>query len=71
MMTMKEADALPIPDQYKNTPNIYRLARIICSSEHCDKIMATLPLILAASVKDNREKGESAVCSGSALASQP
>ena len=46
MMTMKEAEALPIPEQYKNTPNIYRLARIIASSEHSDKILAALPLIL-------------------------
>lgn len=46
MMTMKEADALPIPEQYKNTPNLYRLARIIASSEHSDKILAALPLIL-------------------------
>lgn len=46
MMTMQEAEALPIPEQYKNTPNIYRLARIIASSEHSDKILAALPLIL-------------------------
>ena len=46
MMTMKEADVLPIPEQYKNTPNIYRLACDIASSEHSDKILAALPLVL-------------------------
>lgn len=47
MMTMKEADALPIPERYKNTPNLYRLARIINSTDCPDKIMATLPLVLS------------------------
>lgn len=46
MMTLQEANALPIPEQYKDTPNIYRLARIINSSQHRDKIMAALPLVL-------------------------
>lgn len=57
MMTMQEAEALPIPEQYKNTPNIYRLARIIASSEHSDKILAALPLILPnRSTSTNKEE---------------
>lgn len=46
MMTKKETEALPIPEQYKNIPNIYRLACDIASSKHSDKIMKTLPLFL-------------------------
>lgn len=56
MMTLKEANALPIPEQYKDTPNIYRLARIINSSKHRDKIMAALPLVLSGAIC-NPEKG--------------
>ena len=59
MMTMKEAEALPIPEQYKNTPNIYRLACIINSSKHRDKIMAVLPLIITPASKPT-EKEETA-----------
>ena len=57
MMTMKEAEALPIPEQYKSTPNIYRLARIIASSEHADKIMATLPLVLQNRSTQTEQRG--------------
>ena len=61
MMTMKEAEALPIPEQYKNTPNLYRLAQIINSSQHCDKIMAMLPLILPnRNVQTEQRGGEEA-----------
>ena len=58
MMTMKEAEALPIPEQYKSTPNIYRLARIIASSEHADKIMAALPLVLQNRSTQTEQKGD-------------
>ena len=57
MMTLNEAYALPIPEAYKNTPNIYRLARIIASSEHADKIMATLPLVLQNRSTQTKQKG--------------
>ena len=59
MMTLNEAYALPIPEKYKNPPNIYRLARIIASSEHADKIMATLPLILQNRSTQTEKKGGS------------
>ena len=32
MMSMEQVKALPIPEEYQKTPNIYRLARIIRSS---------------------------------------
>lgn len=57
MMTIRENDALPIPEEYKNTPNLYRLARFIASCEHCDKIMAALPLILEARTAQAEQKG--------------
>lgn len=57
MMTMQEANALPIPEQYKSTPNIYRLACIINSSKHADKIMAALPLFLANRSTQTEQKG--------------
>ena len=58
-MTTQEANALPIPEQYKNTPNLYRLARQIASSPHCDKILQTLPLILSPrNTPAQREEGE-------------
>lgn len=47
MMTLNEAYALPIPEKYKDTPNIYRLARIINSTNCPDKIMAALPPVLS------------------------
>jgi len=57
MMTLNEAYALPIPEKYKSTPNIYRLVRIIASSEHADKIMATLPLVLPNRSTQTTQKG--------------
>ena len=47
MLTMKEVEALPIPEKYKATPNIYRLAQIISSTTCPDKIMSVLPLVLS------------------------
>ena len=58
MMTMKEAESLPIPEQYKSTPNIYRLARIINSTDCPDKIMAALPLILSDAIRNPEPRRE-------------
>lgn len=58
-MTLQEANALPIPEQFKKTPNIYRLAQIIRSTGDADRIMAVLPLIITPSTKPT-EKEETA-----------
>lgn len=52
MMTLQEAEALPIPEQFKKTPNIYRLARIIRSTGDADRIMASLEVLAASGALD-------------------
>lgn len=56
MMPLKEANALPITEHNKDTPNIYRLARIINSSKHRAKIMAALPLVLAGTIPEKEKE---------------
>lgn len=56
MMTLNEAYALPIPEKYKDTPNIYRLTCIINSSKHRDKIMAALAIAAASGELDQHRK---------------
>lgn len=51
MMTMQEACALPIPEEYQQTPNIYRLAQIINSTGNAAKIMRTLAIAASTSAE--------------------
>ena len=61
MMNLQEAYALPIPEKYKNKPNLYQLARFISSSEHRDEIMTAFPLILPKRTTPAMQNGGDAV----------
>ncbi len=62
MMTLNKAYELPIPEKYKDTPNIYRLARIINSTNCPDKIIEALPLVFSGMdfSRSTQEGGEKA-----------
>lgn len=51
MMTHEEMMNLPIPEEYKDTPNFYRLAKFIQSTGNARQIMAALEVALPMAMK--------------------
>lgn len=48
MLTLEEARQLPIPERYKDTPNLYRLACILQSTGSANEILAAMDVAFTA-----------------------
>ena len=52
MMTHEEMMQLPIPEKHKDTPNIYRLARLLNSTGRPFQILSAMDALFTAKKED-------------------